>query len=95
MGKNNRRTGKLAKLKPAGTAETLGAMVDDHGNIITKHEDMADLLQNHWSRVLSHKRTQPTPPNYGLTAPTPQAHPARTKHNAGNPAEKKFSAPSG
>ena len=95
MGKNNRRKGKLAKLKPAGTAGTLGAMVDDHGNIITKHEDMADLLQNHWSRCSATKKPQRTPPNYGLTAHTPQAHPARRKHKAGNPAEKKFSAPSG
>ena len=58
MGKNNRRKGKLATLKPAGTAETLGAMVDDHGNIITKHEDMAAFLQNHWSKVFHHKRTK-------------------------------------
>ena len=95
MGKNNRRKGKLAKLKPAGTAETLGAMVDDHGNIITKHEDMADLLQNRWSRVFSHKTPQTRPPYYGLTAHTHQAHPARRKHKAGNPAEKNLSAPSG
>ena len=32
-------------------------MVDEQGNIITKHEDMADLLKNHWSQVFSHKDT--------------------------------------
>ena len=57
MGKNNRKKTELARLKPAGAAETLGAMVDDQGSIITKHEDMADLLRNHWSQVFRNKET--------------------------------------
>ena len=32
-------------------------MVDDQGSIITKHEDMADLLRNHWSQVFRNKET--------------------------------------
>ncbi len=43
LGKNNMTKGKLSKLKPAGAAETLGAMVDNQGNLITEHESMADL----------------------------------------------------
>ena len=32
-------------------------MTDDQGNIITDHEDMADLLKNHWSQVFCRKNT--------------------------------------
>ena len=60
MGKNNKRNSKLSCLKPAGAAEALGAMVDNHGNIVTEQDTMADLLKNHWSQVLHHK---PTPRN--------------------------------
>jgi hypothetical protein len=57
MRQNNRRNSKLSRLKPAGAAETLGSMVDNHGNIITELTEMADLLKNHWSNVFYHKHS--------------------------------------
>ena len=88
MGKNNRRRGKLAKLKTAGTAETLGAMVDDHGNIITKHEDMADLLQNHWSRVFSHKKTPTHSTKLWLDSAYPSGPPFQDEAQCWKPSRK-------
>ncbi len=32
-------------------------MVDNHGNIITEHDSMAELLRNHWSQVFNYKET--------------------------------------
>ncbi len=51
MGKNNRKKSKLSRFKPAGATGTLGAMVDNNGNITTQHSSMAELLNDHWSQV--------------------------------------------
>ena len=76
---------KLARLKPAGTAETLGAMTDDQGNIITNREDMADLLRNHWSQVFCHKNTSKAITKNGSRKHTQKGHHARLRQADGNP----------
>ena len=77
MGKNNTCNSKLSRLKAPGDAETLGAMVDDKGNIVTEPIDVAELFKNHWSRIFHNKPTKRDETNAWFTNAYPNGPPCK------------------
>jgi len=50
---------KLKRLSPGATSG-IGAMVNEHGSIVTKPEDIAEVLKKHWKGVFSEKTVRET-----------------------------------
>ncbi len=71
----------FSRFKNLGAANTLGAMVDDEGNIHAGPVIVAELLRNRWSQVFKDKPTNRPNLAHWLKTAYPEGPPCKVETN--------------